>query len=266
MESLTIKDLSILVVEPSITTARFIVDQLKSLEVRNIECCKSGAEAMASMHKYAPDLVASSMYLPDMTATELLEFMREDPELAEIPFMLISTETSFAKLDPLRQAGIVAILPKPFTASDMRKALIGTTRLIDSSNSADEDADLSALRVLVVDDSFLARKQIRHVLNNLGIVDITEAADGSEAVAILDRNLFDMVFTDYNMPEMDGDKLILYIRKMSMQPDIPVLMVTSVEDKRRLAAVQQAGVSGICDKPFDADTIMKMIRRIRAES
>ena len=73
-----------------------------------------------------------------------------------------------------------------------------------------------------------------------------------------------MVFTDYNMPVMDGEELTRHIRENSMQRSIPILMVTSEENGSRLAAVQQAGVSGICDKPFDTDTVMKMIQDIRA--
>ena len=123
---------------------------------------------------------------------------------------------------------------------------------------------LNELKVLLVDDSLMARKHISRVLKNLGIENITEAENGREAVEILERSFFDMVFTDYNMPVMDGEELTRYIREKSMQSSIPVLMVTSEENGSRLAAVQQAGVSGICDKPFDTDTVMKMIQDIRA--
>ena len=266
MDTFSISDLSILIVEPSMTSARFIEDQLKRLDVRTLEFCDTGAEALASMRRCAPDLVASSMYLPDMIATDLIKTMRSDPGLEDISFMLISTETSFARLDPLRQAGIIAILPKPFSTGDLRKALVGTAKFINTNEHDPEHSELAELRVLVVDDSPLARKHITRVLTNLGIEAITEAENGREAVNLLDRNFFDMVFTDYNMPEMDGEELIRYIRENSMQRDIPVLMVTSEESGSRLAAVQQAGVSGICDKPFDVDTVMQMIRDIRSVS
>ena len=265
MNSISINELSILIVEPSMTSTRFIGDQLKNLDVRNIECARTGAEALTSMRNSPPDLVASSMYLPDMTATDLIETMRGDSELEEISFMLISTETSFSRLDPVRQAGIVAILPKPFTCDDLRRALIGTTRFIDTGRPEIEETDFNELKVLVVDDSLMARKHIGRVLKNLGIENITEAENGREAVEILERSLFDMVFTDYNMPVMDGEELTRHIRENSMQRSIPVLMVTSEENGSRLAAVQQAGVSGICDKPFDTDTVMKMIQDIRTE-
>ena len=185
MNSISINELSILIVEPSMTSTRFIEDQLKNMDVRNIECCKNGAEALASMHRSPPDLVASSMYLPDMTATDLIETMRNDSELGEISFMLVSTETSFAKLDPIRQAGIVAILPKPFSSDDLRRALIGTTRFIDTGRPEIEEMGLDELKVLVVDDSLMARKHISRVLKNLGIENITEAENGREAVEIL---------------------------------------------------------------------------------
>jgi two-component system chemotaxis response regulator CheY len=262
MNSLSIRDLSILIVEPSMTSARFIEVQMKSLNVRDLKFCSSGAEALEQLRNHPVDLVASSMYLPDMTATELLTTMRNDEQLENISFMLISTETSFSRLDPLRQAGIIAILPKPFSNEDLHRALVATTRLIDTTSQGTGPDEFNELRTLVVDDSPLARKHIIRILRSLGIEKITEAEDGREAVGLLQRYLYDLIFTDYNMPEMDGEKLTRYIRTNSMQPDIPVLMVTSEENENRLAAVQQAGVSAICDKPFDTDTVMQLIRNI----
>ncbi len=258
MDTIPISDLTVLVVEPSITVARFIEGQLASLKVRHITSCSGGNEALTAMRRHVPDLVVSALYLPDMTATELIETMRRDPLLEDIPFMLVSTETSFAKLDGVRQAGVVAILPKPFAAAELRKALIASTRFIDGGPPKPESS-FNHLKVLVVDDSFLARKHIGKVLNNLGIENIVEAENGREALAELEEKLFDLVVTDFNMPVMDGEALIRHIRTNTLQSGIPILMVTSEENKQRLAAVQQAGVSGICDKPFEIETIRRMI-------
>jgi len=112
----------------------------------------------------------------------------------------------------------------------------------------------------VVDDSPLARKHITRVLRNLGISHIEQAENGRLAVDRVENEYFDLVVTDFNMPEMDGEALTRYIRERSAQKSIPVLMVTSEENESRLSAVQQAGVSGICDKPFDPDTVKHIIR------
>jgi two-component system chemotaxis response regulator CheY len=115
------------------------------------------------------------------------------------------------------------------------------------------------MRVLIVDDSLASRHHLRRLLEELGIERITEAVDGKQAVALLADTMFDLVITDYNMPEMDGRELTEYIRTQSWQAEVPVLMVTSEQNMGRLAAVERAGVSAICDKPFEAGNIRRLI-------
>ena len=260
MTDLTISDLAIAVIEPSIMQARIIAAHLDDLGVHKVQLFHSGQEALGKIEKSIPDLVISSMYLPDMTGTDLVLALRGNPELELVPYMLISSETSFASLDPIRQAGVVAILPKPFASVDLKRAFFSTIELIDPDEHALADIALDELRVLVVDDSPLARKHITRVLRNLGISHIEQAENGRLAVDRVENEYFDLVVTDFNMPEMDGEALTRYIRERSAQKSIPVLMVTSEENESRLSAVQQAGVSGICDKPFDPDTVKHIIR------
>lgn len=259
MQEITINDLSVLVVEPSTTQRKIIADILQKLHIGHLEFCSIGSEALETMRNSTPDLVISAMYLPDMTASEVVVTMRRSSDLETTPFMLISSETSFAMLDPLRQAGIIAILPKPFQIEDLRKALLATVDHISLNEQSAPDADLSELAVLIVDDSPLARKFITRVMTQLGIHNITTANDGQAAVSLIESRLFDLVITDYNMPEMDGEMLTRFIREQSSQRSIPILMVTSEHEGSKLAAVQQAGISGICDKPFEVNTVRKML-------
>jgi two-component system chemotaxis response regulator CheY len=67
------------------------------------------------------------------------------------------------------------------------------------------------------------------------------------------------------MPEMDGQALVQHIREHSWQRDVPILMVTSESDQGRLAAVEAAGVSGICDKPFEASVVADLLARLIAD-
>ncbi|NOX09007.1 MAG: response regulator [Gammaproteobacteria bacterium] len=262
MNQLGIQDLSITVIEPSSVQGGIITQHLENLGIRSITLVNDGRSALAQIQQFLPDLIISTMYLPDMSATEVLETLRNQPETESIAFMLISSETSFAMLDPLRQAGIIAILPKPFTPKDLSNALNSAIEFIDPDNHILDEIQLEDLSLLVVDDSALARKHISRVLNGLGIETIQQACDGKEAIKLIEKNFYDLIVTDYNMPEMDGEELTRYIRDNSSQRTIPVLMVTSEENESRLAAVQQAGVSGICDKPFDTSTVRDLIYRI----
>ncbi|MCW8932950.1 MAG: response regulator [Gammaproteobacteria bacterium] len=262
--TLNISDLHILIVEPSSVQSKIIRSHFQDAHVNSVDIVHNGAQAIESMSDSPPDLIVSALYLPDMTGTELVQTMRNDNALENVPFMLISSETSFEQLDPIRQAGVVAILPKPFEVNDLKRALFNTLDFINPSASEVDSMDFDDFHVLVVDDSLMARKHIRRVLEKMGITSFSEAINGQDAVAIIENNFFDLIVTDYNMPEMDGAELTRYVREKSSQSSIPILMVTSENDNNRLAAVQQSGVSGICDKPFEPDTVKAYLKNIMA--
>lgn len=259
---LSITDLAITVVEPSSTQWLFIKKQLEEMGVTRADCFKSGQEALDDMRNFQPDLVISAMHLPDMTGTELVQAIRNDAALEAIPFMLISSEDSDYYLEPIRQAGVIALLPKPFKTGDLKRALYSTLEFIEPDRAGLEEINLEDLEVLVVDDSSTARKHISRVLNNLGMERITLAVNGREAVEILNKQFFDLIVTDYNMPEMDGKELAKHVREKSTQRTIPILMVTSEASHSHLAGVKQSGVSAMCDKPFEAAEVKKLIINI----
>lgn len=266
MRSLNICDLSILLIEPSSTQLKVIMQHLHNEGIVNIDGIRTGAEALAMLQHQRPDLIVSSFYLPDMTAVALIERIRHDPDqsLSHIPFMLISSESRFETLDAIRQSGVVAILPKPFNHDDLKHALRATIDFIDPQEIDLEHYDIESVRVLVVDDSALSRKHICRVLNNMGVTQITEAVDGRQGAELFVQaeEMFDLVVTDLNMPVMDGQQFIEYIRQTLGNSIVPILMVTSENNQTRLSNIYKAGVSGICDKPFDPQTVKEMLFRV----
>ena len=170
-------------------------------------------------------------------------------------------ETRLAMLDPIRQSGAVAILPKPFTATDLQTALNATLDYLEMLPFELEDIETEMLQVLIVDDSSMSRNHLRRLLEAVGIDRIHEAHDGTAAAVLINAHFFDLVITDYNMPEMNGQQLLDFIRRESGQPGVPVLMVTSESNRNRLAAVQRSGVSAICDKPFTRETLYRLLQQ-----
>jgi len=263
----SIHELSLLLVEPSAIQAKIIAGQLNKLGVAHVETLPEGGPALTEMRRQPPDIVLSSMYLPDMTGTDLILAMRADTGLSSLPFILISSEDRPHILDPVRQSGVCAILPKPFSEEQLDSALRTTLDWLNEDESLEQEGlVLDDIRVLVVDDSPIARKFIRRVLENLGVKHFVEAEDGADAVKIMEETSVDLVVTDYNMPEMDGKALIEHIRAQSWQKSVPVLMVTSETDEGRLAAVHNLGVVGVCDKPFEPATVKSLLRQLLAES
>ncbi|MFT5519832.1 MAG: two-component system chemotaxis response regulator CheY [Enterobacterales bacterium] len=254
-------DLYILLIEPSSTQRKFIIQHLEEAGIGSIHGVISGEEALQSMHNDLPDLVISNMYFSDMTGIDLVTKMREDPTTEAVPFMLISSESSFKMLEPIRQAGVIAILPKPFTNKDLTRALLATVSYIEPGELDLDLYEVNNLNVLVVDDSKLARKYICNVIVEMGILgeNIVMAEDGKDALEKFGETDFDLVITDLNMPIMDGNELIEHIRNESAHPYVPIMMVTSESNNARLEHVQQAGVSAICDKPFEPAHVKQLL-------
>ena len=262
MSLLSVNELEILLVEPSSTQQRIIDEQLQQLGAKHLEHAGSAAQALEQMRTRIPDLVISAMHLPDMTGTELVQAMRSDAALLDLAFMLISSETHIRYLEPLRQAGVIAILPKPFDLEQLRKSLLATLDFLQPGPLELKQFSPDELRVLIVDDSFTSRRIIRQMLERLGIEQFAEAENGQQAIELIEKEFFDLIVTDYNMPEMDGEQLSQFIRNHSTQQSVPVLMVTSETDQSRLAGIAQSGVSAVFDKPFTVDTLRTTIERV----
>ncbi len=258
--TISLDHLSVLLVEPSSMQAAVVGRMLEHQGVGKTKVADSAAQALELLRSGEWDVVISSLYLPDMAGTELVAAMRRDTALETIPFILISSETRPQILDPVRQSGVCSIVAKPFTEQQLSRALYAAADYLNPPADADVDiAEIESLRVLLVDDSMASRRHLRRLLEDLGVERITEAVNGKEAVAALQDTMVDLVITDYNMPEMDGRELTEYIRTQSWQANVPVLMVTSEQNEGRLAAVERAGVSAVCDKPFEAGNIRRLI-------
>ncbi|MFT5722337.1 MAG: two-component system chemotaxis response regulator CheY [Motiliproteus sp.] len=262
MSSVNTSELTILIVEPSNFQKKIICAELEQLGCQQLDTASSVAEALDSMSRHNPDLVISALYLPDGDGIKLVSRMRADKRLESIPYMLISSEERADVLDPIRQAGSVAILPKPFRLEDLQLALKATCAFVDPSELELDNYEADELRVLVVDDSAFSLKHICRALENIGIGTIERAQDGQQAIELLQQHAFDLIFTDFNMPLMDGEQLTHYIRNASNQPSVPILMVTSELNETRLAGVRQAGVNAICNKPFDTLQIKAIIKSL----
>jgi len=264
MSQLSIQQLEVLLVEPSSTQHRIIDGYLAALGTPDSHWAQNGIEALELMQNKIPDLVISTMHLPDMTGTDLVQRMRADDRLLDVAFMLISSETGIRYLEPLRQAGVVAMLPKPCSQEQLRASLYAALDFLEPETLELEHMAPEDMNVLVVDDSFTSRRIVRQMLEKMGVENILEAENGRQAVEHIEKEFFDLIVTDYNMPEMDGEQLSQFIREESSQQSVPVLMVTSETDKTRLAGVEKSGVSAIFDKPFNADSLRTTIQRLLA--
>ena len=260
--SVMLDELILLLVEPSNTQQKILIEHLEQIGVGYIHSANSIESAIELAREVSPHAVLSALHLPDGTGASLLENIRDEPDLSSIAFLLISSETRTKELEPIRQGGAIAILPKPCSRDDLLGALRDTLDLLENDSVQLNNQDIEDIRTLVVDDSRAARMFITQVLKTLGIEHVEHAENGQAGIEALERGFYDLVVTDYNMPFVDGHQLVEYIRTRSCQPTIPVIMVTSQRSGARIAGVERVGVSAVCDKPFEINRVRTLLKTV----
>jgi two-component system, chemotaxis family, chemotaxis protein CheY len=122
----------------------------------------------------------------------------------------------------------------------------------------DATADAATRRVLTVDDSSVARRQIREALEAAGIK-VSEAAEGVEAMWRAREQRFDLIITDIHMPAMDGLEFIRELRKVPGYERTPVYVLTSDGSRERLAEGRAAGATAWIVKPANMPLLVNAV-------
>ncbi|NER59737.1 response regulator, partial [Pseudomonas sp. MAFF212428] len=121
---------------------------------------------------------------------------------------------------------------------------------------------MSKVSVLVVDDAPFIRDLVKKCLRNYfpGIV-IEDAVNGRKAQVLLERERFDLVLCDWEMPEMSGLELLTWCRQQEALKAMPFIMVTSRGDKENVVQAIQAGVSDFVGKPFTNEQLLTKVKK-----
>lgn len=117
-------------------------------------------------------------------------------------------------------------------------------------------------KVLIVEDSATMRQLISFTLKRLAGIKIVEAADGVEGLKKISSEHFDLVFTDINMPVMDGLKLVSLVRGDANHRALPIVIISTEgaqEDRERAMAL---GADDYITKPIQPNRILDVTRRI----
>ena len=118
-----------------------------------------------------------------------------------------------------------------------------------------------AFNILLVDDSLTVRAVIAKALKLAGVDvgQLHEAANGAEALEVLDREWVDLVFADISMPVMDGEELVQRLADSGALAALPVVIVSSAGSEPRIQRLKELGVREFIHKPFTPEQIREVV-------
>ena len=114
---------------------------------------------------------------------------------------------------------------------------------------------------MAVDDYEITRRKLVVELQRLGL-SVREAGNGVEALEILRKEKFDMIFTDIVMPEMDGFELCEEVRKIPELRSIPIVVVSTHVDSNYIIKALRLGADDYLSKPIEGELVERVISRI----
>ena len=192
-------------------SARDLLQRLLSQEGYHALVAESGAEGLRLARAHAPAAILLDVRMPEMDGWEVLTQLKSDPELADIPVVMISIEDDRAsRCAP----GAVDYLLKPID-SDRLLAILQPYQ-----------TESSATSVLVVEDNSGNREMICRQLTKAGW-DVLEAQNGLQALAVLQTQQPGVILLDLMMPEMDGFELIRQLRAHPQWRSLPIIVLTA---------------------------------------
>ncbi len=125
---------------------------------------------------------------------------------------------------------------------------------------------MKTIQILVIDDAATFRHVIRIGLTSaFSHIEIIEAANGRHAQTLLNGSSVDLVLCDWEMPEINGHKLLVWMKANESLKKTPFIMITGNADKQNVIAALQAGLDGYVVKPFNMSVLVKKVSEVMAK-
>jgi len=223
-------------------------------EEDNVFQASDGLEGINMLRAEQVDLIISDWNMPNMDGLELLKTIKGYPELASIPFIMITSESEKEKVDEAFKAGVNQYIFKPFKPDYFSEKIQQTL----GKNL------YGAKQVMVVDDSPVIRRIVEKQLKMLGFggFNFLGAGNGVLALSLLEEKKVDLIITDLHMPDMDGIEFVREVRINEKTDLIPVLMITSDYNTNKMLEAYEAGVDEFMQKPFKVVALEEKIKTL----
>ncbi len=236
-----------------------------------IATAATGAEALAALKEQPSDCVVLDLRLPDMSGFEVLERIRSDAEISDVPVVVftgreLSAEED-AQLHTMARSIVVKGVESPERLLDETALFLHRVvtdlpaekqRMLERLNSSDED--LVGRTVLLVDDDARNIFALSSVLERRGMRVLT-ATTGGEAIRLIDSTPdLAIVLMDIMMPEMDGYQTIEAIRAKPALRRLPIVALTAKAMKGDREKCLEAGASDYLAKPVNTEQLLSALR------
>jgi two-component system sensor histidine kinase/response regulator len=270
-----LRNLPVLIVDDNFTNRRVLQGMLNRWGMRPtaVEGGRSALQALeiAKSTGRAFPLILLDGQMPEMDGFTLAECIQKDPELVGAAIMMLTSAGHAGDATRCRELGIAAYLVKPVRQGELlnsiRQALQKTSKLetvpLVTRHTLRETQNRA--RILLAEDNAVNQTLAVRLLEKRGYA-VFVAGDGRAAVAALEKNTFDLILMDIQMPGMDGFEATSQIRQKEKRTGshIPIIAMTAHALKGYQERCVAAGMDGYVSKPIRTNELFSAIESLLA--
>jgi two-component system sensor histidine kinase/response regulator len=265
---------SVLVVDDNATNRRILEDSVIRWKMVPTVVESAAAAILALWNAHASGaglpLVLTDADMPEIDGFGLVERIRQEPLLSHARIVILTSSGERADAARCQKLGVAAYLSKPFDRLELREVLLqvlagdpsspGTNTVVTRQTLQEQRQSLS---FLVAEDNVVNRRLIARLLEKRGHR-VVLAHDGQEALEALEKQHFDIVLMDGQMPEMDGFEATKQIREKEKKSGahLPIIALTALAmqgDQDRCVA---SGMDGYVSKPIKLEELFSVIEKV----
>jgi two-component system, sensor histidine kinase and response regulator len=273
-----LRGLPVLIVDDNATNRHILEEWLRGFSMEPVTA-GDGVTAMAVLWRGMAQgrpylLVLLDGRMPDIDGLDLAAKIRQQAELSATRLILLTSGDRPGDLARARQLGISASLLKPLQQRELMETILrvmgheGDPEGLLISPAAKLPAIPEGLvgvplRILAAEDNDFNRDLLEHVLARLGLT-AAMAVNGREALALLEREPFDLLLLDIHMPELDGFGVVGAIRERERTAGghLPVIALTARSTQEDRERCLRAGMDECLVKPFSAADLWAAMDRV----
>ena len=252
------KGVRVLAVDDVPTNLEILTHQLRGLDMD----CETSGNAMQALERLRAAQAAGKpfgvalvdMKMPGMNGIELAEAIRADTSLGKVELILLTSKSEDGLLGRARQAGFATVLDKPVRdealADSIERVLRPTLGLSPAPQPEPAQTSATGARVLLAEDNLVNQSLALAHLRKLGYR-VAVANNGVEALEAFQRESFDIILMDCQMPEMDGYEATRRIRALEADAHhVPIVAVTANAMQGDREACLACGMDDFLSKPY----------------
>jgi PAS domain S-box-containing protein len=264
-----LKQLKVLIVDDNKTNRVILEKMLSNWDMSSTlaESAKQGLD-MLLQTKESYDLIISDLNMPEMDGFDFIESVKAISDFSNIPIILLTSSQRTGDIDRSRNLGVKEHMVKPVRQSRMFNAIatsIGVqypdAKLMDKALGVESDEE--KFNILLAEDNEVNQKFAIRALSKVGHK-VTIANNGKEVLEQLNKQKFDLILMDLQMPEMDGFEATTAVRNNadSILSNIPIIALTAHAMKGDREKCLNAGMNGYVTKPIKSKILLAEIARV----